>query len=437
MTRTQGASSGSERGSRKAALQGGLLLLLPAAACALAGTPPPVSKAAAALSPTPTRSAGADPGPVIVGAIRWDAYFATPGTEAFDDPNFGVVSRATTGDMSPKKWHYRVPFFGKEVNDTAIEANGNTPEVMGQELQYAADHGIKFWSFCNYPIGCKDQHPPASACVGIQCCADNVGLSYAWNLYLNHPDRHKVKFTLLLQPGYWFHGQESGSNETWAQELQRYTTYFKMPNYQTVDIGEKGRPLVFSFGRGLNLTHLADFIAATKAAIGVSPYVVSMNGQQAPGIDAVSRYGGGSGALNGSDYETHLAQKEVADWTARAKAGTKQVPTVSAGSDDRPRSEYPMPWGPKYWGKSYVKDPTMPQLTSHVEDGLKFVAANRKSAETNMMILSAWNEYDEGHYIAPVLQKYGGAEKLQAIKKAIDGAEARRKAYWASVLGEE
>ena len=36
-------------------------------------------------------------------------------------------------------------------------------------LQYAQDHGIKFWSFCNYPIGCKDHHPPASACPGIQC----------------------------------------------------------------------------------------------------------------------------------------------------------------------------------------------------------------------------------------------------------------------------
>ena len=23
-------------------------------------------------------------------------------------------------------------------------------------------------------------------------------------------DRHKVNFTLLLQPGYWFHGEEEG-----------------------------------------------------------------------------------------------------------------------------------------------------------------------------------------------------------------------------------
>ena len=81
--------------------------------------------------------------PVIVGAIRWDAYFGTPGTPAFDDPNFGIVTRTTTYDLSPNKWHYRVPFFGKEVNATSIEANGNTPEVMGQELAYAQEHGIQ------------------------------------------------------------------------------------------------------------------------------------------------------------------------------------------------------------------------------------------------------------------------------------------------------
>ena len=84
-----------------------------------------------------------------------------------------------------------------------------------------------------------------------------------------------------------------------------------------------------------------------------------------------------------------------------------------------------MPWGGKDgkggpWSASYVKDPTMAELEAHVADGLKFVAANPSTAEANMVILSAWNEYDEGHYIAPVLEKYGGAQKLEAIKRAID-----------------
>ena len=56
---------------------------------------------------------------------------------------------------------------------------------------------------------------------------------------------------------------------------------------------------------------------------------------------------GGHGSINGTDYVTHLAQVEVASWKQRAQAGLKQIPTVSAGADDRPRSEYPMPWGAK------------------------------------------------------------------------------------------
>ena len=203
-----------------------LLLLCGLASGALAAFQDAAHLEKADDSPTPA----AQRGPPIVGAIRWDAYFATPGTEEFEDKNFGVVSRATTGDMSAKKWHYRLPFFGKEVNDTAVVVNGNSADIMGQELEYAAQHGINFWPFCNYPIGCKDYHPPDADCAGIQCCADNVGLSYAWNQYLAHPDNHKVNFTLLLQPGYWFHGQEAGSNETWPEELARYMTYFKMPN---------------------------------------------------------------------------------------------------------------------------------------------------------------------------------------------------------------
>ena len=56
-------------------------------------------------------------------------------------------------------------------------------------------------------------------------------------------------------------------------------------------------------------------------------------------------------------------------------------------------------------------------------DGLRFVAENPDAAETGLMLLSAWNEHDEGHWIEPALPQYGGAEKLEAIKRAIDEAQ--------------
>ena len=92
------------------------------------------------------------------------------------------------------------------------------------------------------------------------------------------------------------------------------------------------------------------------------------------------------------------------------------------------------------WGgagsPNYIVDPTMAELEAHTAAGLEFVSSNPAAAEANMMLLSAWNEHDEGHWIAPALEKYGGAEKLEAIKKAIDKAAARRRRYWAQVTDE-
>ena len=280
---------------------------------------------------------------VVVGAIRWDAYWGKPGMKSWDDKNFGVVTRTTTLDMSPAKWHYKVPFFAKEVNSTAITCDGDSKEVMGQELEYAATHGIDFWSFCNYPIGCVDMHPPERDCTGIQCCADNVGLSYAWNQYLAHPDNHRVNFTLLLQPGYWFPTALKGGNETLAQEIARYVSYFKMPNYQRV-LGTR-RPLVFLFGKKAVESDLQALRSATKAALGVYPYITSMNGQIIAGvIDAVSKYTYAAGKEGGAPYQTSIAQPEAKLWATTAAAGQKIIPTVSAGWDNRPRINT-CPWG--------------------------------------------------------------------------------------------
>lgn len=248
-----------------------------------------------------------------------------------------------------------------------------------------------------------------------QCCADNVGLSYAWNLYLNHPDNHKVNFTVLLQPGYWFPTALKGGNETLEQEIDRYISYFRMPNYQKV-LG--GRPLVFLFGAKVNETDLSTLRERTHAALGVYPYVTSMNAQEIPGmIDAVSSYGTAGGTAGGGPYQQYIANPEVARWQSWAASGKKVIPTVSAGWDNRPRIN-DCPWG--NGSEVHVIDPTMEELQNHTASGLRFVANNPVAAETGLMILSAWNEHDEGHWIEPALPQYGGTEKLQAIKRAID-----------------
>jgi hypothetical protein len=145
-----------------------------------------------------------------------------------------------------------------------------------------------------------------------------------------------------------------------------------------------------------------------------------MNNQEMDGvIDAVSAYTFGAGKPGGEPYASAIAGPEAARWKSRAAAGKKTIPTVSAGWDNRPRINT-CPWGNGSF--AYTTDPTMAELEAHTAAGLAFVKANPGTVETNTMLLSAWNEHDEGHWIEPTLEKYGGAEKLEAIKRAIDKA---------------
>jgi hypothetical protein len=213
-----------------------------------------------------------------------------------------------------------------------------------------------------------------------------------------------------------------GGNETLNEEISRDISYFKMPNYQKV---LDGRPLVFLFGGSASTvrTELQTLRERTKKELGVYPYVTSMNGNKVPGvIDAQSKYTTVAGTPGGSSYVDTLAKPEAKWWQSVADAGEKIIPTVSAGWDNRPRINT-CPWGNGSF--NHVVDPTIAELENHTAAGLDFVTKNPQAAEANMLLLSAWNEHDEGHWIAPALEKYGGTEKLEAIKRAIDNAASQ------------
>lgn len=53
--------------------------------------------------------------------------------------------------MSPSRWHYRVPFFGEEINETAITCDGNRADVMGAELEYVAIVRVLPWLARRHP----------------------------------------------------------------------------------------------------------------------------------------------------------------------------------------------------------------------------------------------------------------------------------------------
>ena len=354
---------------------------------------------------------------------RWDAWYGAP------QGNYGIVGRTVNADLSPSRWHYRLPFFAKVLGPNNVSINGDSDAVMDAEVAYAHNYGIDFWAFCAYPIGCSNYNPPASDCPYIQCCADNYALSYALLRYLSKPAR-SVAFSLILQYN-WFPGCDHGSNETLEEEIARYISYFKMPNYQRV---AGGRPIVFLFG-GDAKTNGPALAALHKATIADGlppPYYVYM------GNDARSA-AASAASLNASAISRYVS---VRDWTSAAASfslnmqfeeqfwadarsiGIDVVPPISAGWDPRPRFDYPVPWGPPQpqcgpvgEEKCYTQDPTMNQLTDLTAAAINFTISYPKATPARAVIVSAWNEHDEGHWIAPSLQD--GPVKLEAIRKGV------------------
>ena len=48
------------------------------------------------------------------------------------------------------------------------------------------------------------------------------------------------------------------------------------------------------------------------------------------------------------------------------------------------------------------------------------------------MLISAWNENDEGHWVIPSLMN--GTQKLEAVQSAINATAQRRQRYWQQQL---
>lgn len=229
---------------------------------------------------------------VLMGAIRWDAWFGAPA-----DPHSGIVGRAVTQALTPPKYHYRLPFFARLTTNRSggqgVVVDGDSDAVMAQENKLAAQHGLDYFAFCTYPIGCKDYSPPASECVGAQCCADNYRLSYALERYLSSKGTlgaDKPRFALILQASSWYPVATHGGNESLAREAERLAGYFALDAYQKVG-GRARRPLVFLLGGSAQTPQLPqalELLRSNAAAMGVGePFLVMM--QNAPTAAALAQ----------------------------------------------------------------------------------------------------------------------------------------------------
>jgi len=354
-----------------------------------------VSEAKPAVASSSTESQ-----PPIVGAIRWDAWTG------------GKVTKVVEKTLGPQKYHFRLPWFAEVASDGSVRIDGSPQTVMDQEIAFAADAGLDYWAFVLY----REKDP----------------MSDALRSYLQSKARNQLDFCVIL------HNSFTVPDEEWPLERDRALALLKEPGYQTV-LG--GRPLVYTFidpafKGSFPEKRFAEFQRVAKEA-GLNPYYVFMGWSpekdfpkaQAKGFDAVSNY---ARAANPATFAELSAGTEAAFWQKATGEGTRYVPLVTAGWDKQPRVDNPVAWEK---GSDYVKNPPAfwpstakpEEIAAHLERALKFVKENPETCEAGAIIIYAWNEYDEGGWIAPTWTPSGKPDtgRLDAIGRVLKGkAEA-------------
>jgi hypothetical protein len=202
------------------------------------------------------------------------------------------------------------------------------------------------------------------------------------------------------------------------------------PSYQKV-LGN--RPLLYMafFGDARAAASMArsrplmdEFRAAARRAGVGDPYIVVMGFVPAQskriadalGGDAISAYA--TSADGRTAPYAALTQHAEKFWEQCRATGAKVVPIVMAGWDRRPRIEHPVPWEtyqkPGVGMDHYYQTATPKELRTHVESALRWVKRNPSVADSQAIIIYAWNENDEGGWLVPTLSE--GTARLDALR---------------------
>lgn len=324
----------------------------------------------------------------VVGAIRWDAWTG------------GAITEQVERTLGPEKYHNRLPWFAEVIDESTVRIDGGHQEVMDREIEFAAVAGLDYWAFLVYGKG-------------------NV-MSAALEQYLKSKKRKQIRFCLIL------HNTLKVSDDQWPMERDRAVALLQEPGYQMV---LDNRPLVYAFtGQNFPFARFQQFLAAAKAK-GLNPYCVYMGWNPAVdykkvkdiGFDAVSAY------ARGGNQPTFTALAEAVEegyWQNAAKAGVPYIPLVTTGWDKRPRKDNPVSWekGQPYHKQDvFPSRPTPTQIAKHLKGALDFVGNHPEICHANAVIIYAWNEYDEGGWIAPTRGADGEPDngRLEAIKEVL------------------
>lgn len=355
------------------------------------------------LSTAHAQTAAPSPaGCATLGVIRWDAWFGAK----------GAVGSTVEKTLGPSRWHDRLPVCASKLGPDAVRIRCEGDDQMATEIEQAANAGIGYFAFLAYPA--------------------NDPMSLGLQSYLKAPNRKKLGFALISEMDRW------GGQSLYKPVIARYVQLMREPGYQKTP---DGRPLFYlgfvtdaaitkRFGSRAGYRAAVDeFRGLVKQAGLADPYIVLMHRlvPQATslvkdlGLDAVSAYAVADSTVQQGSYR-QLTDLVEGFWRDATAAGLSLVPPVMTGWDRRPRVLNPTSWEPKvaYSDEQmlrYFNRPTMAELEAHVAKAIQ-VASDPAKAPARSVLTYAWNEFDEGDWLAPTQGE--GTARLEAVRRAVD-----------------
>jgi hypothetical protein len=324
----------------------------------------------------------------VVGAIRWDAWTG------------GSVTEQVERTLGQKKYHDRLPWFAEVLDGETVKIDGGRQTIMDREIDFAAAAGLDYWAFLLYE--------------------DTTPMSAALKQYLQSKKREQVRFCLIL------HNTLNAKSEQWPKERDRAVALLKEPGYQTV---LDGRPLIYAFcGEPFPFDRFNEFLVAVRKE-GLNPYCVYMGWNPVTDFKSVSKMGFSAVSAYAKPGEQKtftdlVASVEKECWQKATEAKVPYVPLVTTGWDKRPRQDNPVSWEKNqayHTQKIFPSRATPEEISSHLSRAVAFVKSNPGTCEANAIIIYAWNEYDEGGWLAPTrgLDGKPDTSRLDATRKIL------------------
>jgi hypothetical protein len=340
--------------------------------------------------------------PILVGAIRWDAWYAH-GSE---------VTSAVERTLSPPHYHWRLPFFAKQDGIGHVQMPAITQGLIDLEIAQADYAGLDYWAFVAYP-------PDSTMSAPLQ-------------RYLTSKHRSRIGFCMFAELAAWGSATRSTALIEYHMVLMEHEAYVRVhgnrPLYYLGFITEKIANERWGGVEGLRAAIDLFRTRATARGVG-NPFIVlgvlprdAISFQTRLGGDGVGAYAIADGQAAG-DYAA-LVRVAEHGWQTLATSGLPVVPTVMTGWDRRPRIEAPVPWEKTQRSGAgmdhYFATPDPTQITAHLQAALAWIKRQPADRQAPALLIYAWNENDEGGWLLPTAPC--NEERLRALHRALSPA---------------